>query len=168
MNYFEIFKFPVHYDLPLDDLEFQFQKLATLYHPDRVASLSVFEKNQYMQMFTTLNEAYQILKNPISRAEYILSLNNIEYDPEKTFQCDPELLETQMLFREKIEVSQNLTDLIPIVEEIKVNLSSLFLDISSFISSKSWDKVITLIDKAKFFTKLLIVTQQKQTFLEEE
>ncbi|MCV2509822.1 MAG: Fe-S protein assembly co-chaperone HscB, partial [Neisseriaceae bacterium] len=78
MNNIKIIKFPNDYDLSLDYLESQFQKLATLYHPDRVASLSAFEKKQYMQMFTTLNDAYQTLKNPISRAEYILSLNNIE------------------------------------------------------------------------------------------
>ncbi|MBN3860492.1 Fe-S protein assembly co-chaperone HscB [Neisseriaceae bacterium PsAf] len=168
MNYFEILKFPIDYDLSLDYLESQFQKLATLYHPDRVASLSAFEKKQYMQMFTTLNDAYQTLKNPISRAEYILSLNNIEYDSEKTFQYDPELLESQMLFREKIDDAQNLADLVPIVEEIETNLSSLFVDIASSISSKSWDKVTALIDKAKFFDKLLVATQQKQTLLEKE
>lgn len=168
INYFELLNLPVNYQLSLNELENKFQDCAIHYHPDNVASLSVFEKKQYMQMFTTLNEAYSTLKDPVLRAEYFLILNQVGYDKECTIQSDPEFLEEQIILREKIADNNTTEDLLLIATSIQANLSLLFQEIAHRIQQQHWNDVIKLIDKTKFFKQLLLATEQKQNMLKQE
>jgi len=73
-NFFEILNLPYTYDLDLKLLEEQYQQLVIELHPDFYANSSKLDKKQSRESSAWLNQAYSILKAPISRAEYLLEL----------------------------------------------------------------------------------------------
>ncbi|KAJ3257173.1 hypothetical protein HK103_004871 [Boothiomyces macroporosus] len=73
-------------------------------HPDHYSSKSALEKRISEQQSSEINKAFQILKDPLSRAQYLLSLNGIEIN---------ESLKTQdkQFLMEIIELQEEIEDL---------------------------------------------------------
>ena len=61
------------YDLDLAALERAFFERSKAEHPDRVAGAPAAERVAALSRSRALNDAYQLLKKPVSRAEYLLS-----------------------------------------------------------------------------------------------
>ncbi|MDH5766460.1 MAG: Fe-S protein assembly co-chaperone HscB, partial [Gammaproteobacteria bacterium] len=73
-NYFEIFETPVIYDIDIKNISHIFLQLQKAVHPDRFAHGSDQEKRIAMQQTSLINQAFQTLKEPVSRAQYMLKL----------------------------------------------------------------------------------------------
>lgn len=117
-NYFELFGLPVSYRLDSDALSQRFRKLQQAAHPDRYASAGDQERRLSVQMATRINEAYQVLKDPLKRAGYILELNNIRWDDERDTSIDPAFLMEQMELRESIEDVRAASDPLDVLGKI--------------------------------------------------
>ncbi|MFH4356352.1 MAG: Fe-S protein assembly co-chaperone HscB [Neisseriaceae bacterium] len=161
INYFKLLDIPEEYLISLELLEEHFQRLALLYHPDKVALHNTFEKKSYLRMFTTLNEAYQTLKNPIKRAEHWLYLNQVPYDPEATVQADSGLLELQLAWREKIENITTTMEASPLEEELQTKWKQLLVALGSSLEKKAWVEAVALLGEAKFFMQLRYALRAK-------
>jgi molecular chaperone HscB len=61
------------YDLDVAELEKAFFEKSKELHPDRFASAPAAERVAALSKSRTLNDAYQTLKKPVSRAEYMLA-----------------------------------------------------------------------------------------------
>ncbi|MGE3543462.1 MAG: Fe-S protein assembly co-chaperone HscB [Kofleriaceae bacterium] len=61
------------YDLDLSELERAFFERSKELHPDRFASAPAAERVAALSKSRALNDAYQTLKKPVSRAEYLLA-----------------------------------------------------------------------------------------------
>lgn len=81
-NYFTLFQLPQQFELDITVLDAQYRKLQAEVHPDKFVNASPAERMQSMQMATQVNEAYQVLKQPTSRARYLLQLQGIATDEE--------------------------------------------------------------------------------------
>ena len=67
-----------------------------------------------MQWATQANEAYQTLKNPLSRARYLLHLHGVDIQEESNTAMSAEFLMEQMEWREAImeaKEAQDATDM---------------------------------------------------------
>ncbi len=77
-------------------------------HPDRFAQASPRERLMSLERTTAINDAYRTLRDPIRRAEYILSLAGIGHGDHSLAQghesapTDPEFLEEIMHVRERM------------------------------------------------------------------
>lgn len=69
MDPFALFQLPPQFDLCVDELEKAYEKSLKL-HPD--AWGSVLFKQEVQKIFLRLNEAYEILKDPLRRARWLL------------------------------------------------------------------------------------------------
>ncbi len=78
MNHFELFGLPPQFSLDGSLLSSQFRELQKRFHPDNFATASERDRLLAVQKAAQINDAYQVLKNPISRAEYLLSQNGLE------------------------------------------------------------------------------------------
>ncbi|MBI3446045.1 MAG: Fe-S protein assembly co-chaperone HscB, partial [Magnetospirillum sp.] len=91
------------FDLDLDLLERQYFGFQRRLHPDRFAYKSGKEKALSQSQATSLNEAYETLKDPLKRAAYLLGLLG---HPVDLTACgtinDRELLMEQMEKREAL------------------------------------------------------------------
>lgn len=72
MDYFTLLGMPNCFDIDKQQLVTRYQDMQRQYHPDRFAGKSDKEQVQAISFASTINQAYQTLKNPLSRAEYIL------------------------------------------------------------------------------------------------
>jgi molecular chaperone HscB len=92
-NYFDFFGIPHKLNLDLKDLEERFYALSKRWHPDRFARAEPAERQESEDATATLNDGYRTLKEPISRAEYLLKEHGFDIGEQKSSNVPPELLE---------------------------------------------------------------------------
>jgi len=83
-------------------LDKRFRELQARVHPDRFAHAGESERRVSLQWATRVNEAYQTLKNPLLRAQYLLDLAGKCLDKENNSAMPPEFLMEQMEWREAV------------------------------------------------------------------
>jgi len=108
-NHFSRFGLAPDFYLDLNQLAARYREQASLVHPDRFIGASVAEQRCALLEAASLNEAYQVLKNPARRALYLLALNGEELPMEATIQ-DGEFLIQQMQWREELEELEQQQD----------------------------------------------------------
>ena len=109
-NFFNLFGLPVRYQLDNALLEQHYHTLQAQVHPDKFSHLSEAERRVSMQWATRVNEAYQTLRNPVSRARYLLSLHGIDTEEETNTAMPADFLMQQMEWREAIDEAQQARD----------------------------------------------------------
>jgi molecular chaperone HscB len=104
-TYFEIFNIPQSYNLNLDELEGKYLQLQKEFHPDKLVNKSDGERLILANLSADVNDAYQILKSPLHRAEYVLSLHKIivNADAKDTIKPNTQILLEAMEMREQLE-----------------------------------------------------------------
>ena len=82
-NYFELFGLPVGFLVDGQELAVRYRELQKVVHPDRFAAAGEQSQRLSLQSATLVNEAYATLKDPLKRAQYLLTLNGIEVDAQR-------------------------------------------------------------------------------------
>ncbi len=113
VNYFSLMKLPQSFRVDLETLHENYQTLQKTTHPDRFVTATDQEKRNAAATAAEVNSAYNTLKSPLTRAQYLLSLSGHQADGETTIQ-DPEFLLEQMELRDELEQLDQSSD--PIAE----------------------------------------------------
>ena len=108
-NYFELFGLAPRFSIDLNSLERSFRQLQSEAHPDKYASNTQSEQRQALQQSTLINDGYQTLRNPTSRAQFLINLSG---KTEVTPTLSPNFLMAQMEWREAIEEAVACRDVI--------------------------------------------------------
>ncbi|MFA7351755.1 MAG: Fe-S protein assembly co-chaperone HscB [Methylotenera sp.] len=122
-NYFQLFGLPEQFEIDTQSLALNFRKIQSASHPDRFVSATPDEKLQSMQMATTANEAYSTLKNPATRAKYLLELQGINAIADTNTAMPMDFLMQQMEWREQLEDAKAAKD-IPALEQLMTELQA--------------------------------------------
>lgn len=102
MDYFQIFGIENKFNLDLKGLSERYQTIQKSVHPDKFARGSSQEQMLAVKKSTLVNDAYQTLKNPLKRAEYMLTLRGVEQPSEQASFSDNDFLMRQMELREML------------------------------------------------------------------
>lgn len=121
-NYFEIFQFPVAFDVDRAQLAERYHELQKRIHPDRFAGASEKERRLSMQWATRVNEAYTTLDSPLKRAIYLLSLEGVDMQGKENASVDPGFLMEQMELREELEGIESHDDPLESLDEFKARV----------------------------------------------
>lgn len=100
-DHFSLFDLPRRFAVDGVALDHRYREMQASVHPDRHAHLGDTEKRLAMQWSTHVNEAYQTLKKPLTRAGYLLKLAGMDVHHERTMPT--EFLIAQMEWREAVE-----------------------------------------------------------------
>jgi len=103
MNYFDLFNVVPAFDVDTALLAERYRELQRAVHPDKFANDTEQQKRLSVQRTAQVNDGYQTLKNPLRRAEHLLSLRGIELSHETTTLKDGAFLMQQMEWREILE-----------------------------------------------------------------
>lgn len=158
-NFFETFNLPVLFNIDIDMLNHQYRTLQKTIHPDRFVNATDAEKKQSLQKSTQINDAYQVLKDPIKRASHIISLHQVLKDNT----LPPDFLMQQMEWEEEFETINDLeqvqlfSDKIEGEKKMLMDLVAMDLD-----EKKDWESATNIIGKLKFITNLFLRIQQKK------
>lgn len=92
-DYYQLFGIPRSLHLSLDELQKRFYELSRQLHPDRFMQRPEAERQQALDQSSELNDAYRTLKDPIKRAQYLLSQEGFDIGEQRSKDVPPELLE---------------------------------------------------------------------------
>jgi molecular chaperone HscB len=87
-DYFSFFGLPRKLHLDEAQLEREFYALSRKLHPDVYSRASAREQSWSLEKSSQLNDAYRTLKDPISRTEYMLSLEGIKFEEQSKLATD--------------------------------------------------------------------------------
>ena len=91
-NHFELLGMPHLFGIDEAALERAWRTLQRQYHPDRSVNALEAEQRRTLQIATQVNEAYQTLKNPLKRAEYLLAQKGVDLQRETQTSFSPDFL----------------------------------------------------------------------------
>jgi len=172
MNYFELFNIPVSFDVDMSVLPKTYQQLQRLTHPDKFASGSEQDKLVAIQKNSQVNDAYSVLKSPLSRAEYLLSLRGIDLQHEQKTINNSAFLMQQMEWREELaeitEQADPLSALESLEHEINQTIKADLIKLQNLLESNQVDaekNAADIIRELKFLYKMLSEIELKEDLL---
>lgn len=101
-DHFTLFGLPRLFRVDTSALDLRYRELAAQVHPDKFVQAGDAERRLSLQWATRVNEAYQTLKKPLSRAQYLLTLAGQDVGAENNAAMPPEFLMEQMEWREAV------------------------------------------------------------------
>ena len=160
-NFFELFDLPVGFRLDSRDLAQRYRVLQRMTHPDRYASAGDQERRMAVQKAAQVNEAYQVLRHPLSRARYLLELQGVEFDGERDTAVDAEFLMQQMELREALaeiaaatEPMQEYNACVARLDAISSELEAHVAELLERDDAQARDEAKALVLKMQFMDKL--------------
>ena len=92
-DYFEFFGLERKLVIDADALQRRFYQLSRQWHPDRFSRRPTDEQNKSLEATSLLNDGYRTLKDPLKRAEYLLTQEGFPIGEQRSKDVPPELLE---------------------------------------------------------------------------
>jgi molecular chaperone HscB len=158
-DYFALFGLPRSYSVDEGALDVAYRKLQSVVHPDRFASAAEPERRRALQASARVNEAYRVLKDPVERAQYLLSLNGIDALSETDTSLPLDFLEGQLERREAIAEAAEQRDsgaLDALQRDIRAQARELEASLASELDSRStMSDARTTVRKLKLLSKLV-------------
>ncbi|MDE3060186.1 MAG: Fe-S protein assembly co-chaperone HscB [Pseudomonadota bacterium] len=113
MHYFTLLNLPPTFDLDLSALESAYFTAQRQYHPDRFVGKPPSERTAALQHSADINKAYDTLKDPLKRAQYLLHLQGIAVGTEAdSVKPSQEILVEAMELREEPPPKEKLEKMI--------------------------------------------------------
>ena len=136
-NFFTLLKLPEAFVIDLEELDQNYQGIQKEIHPDRFASFDDETKLESIKKTAQVNDAYQTLKSPIRRAEYLLQLYGVNIHDEKYTAVSQNFLMQQMEWREELEThKQNKLALEKLATDIQKNKNEMMNQLPGFFGHK--------------------------------
>src|SRR3954465_398881 len=123
-NHFDLFHLPAKFGIDLAALDTAYRDVQGRVHPHRLVNATDAEKRVAMQWATRANEAYQTLKHPQKRAQYLCELNGVDLQTESNTAMPMDFLMQQMEWREALgeaKAAKNLDALESLDAEVKAD-----------------------------------------------
>ena len=154
-SYFELFGVAEGFAIDLRALEKAYREIQSRVHPDRFAHAGDAERRASLQWTTRVNEAFQILKNPVTRAKHLLELHGVDVAFETNTAMPPEFLMQQMELRETLEEAKDAAALDALRADLKKDREALELQIGDAIDRKGdYAAAAGLVRKLQFLERL--------------
>ena len=161
-NFFTLFEQPVQFAVNQERLDQQLRLLQKRYHPDNLVADSknvadsAQAKQQSEQASALINQAYQTLRDPDSRASYLLDIAGQAQNLEHSI-ADLDFLEDAMQMRMDLDDAiegKELAVLKQLNPQITVRLNKQSERFDSAYQSQDWQTAIDATQKLKFLVKL--------------
>jgi molecular chaperone HscB len=166
-DFYEIFGLPRSLNLALDDLQKRFYELSRQLHPDRFMQKPEAERQRALDMSSALNDAYRTLKDPIKRAQYLLTLEGFDIGEQRSKDVPPELLEEVFELNMALEEMRGGDDSArPQLEQAEKNftgmlsetdrqLESLFAQYDASHTRETLGEIRNLLNRRKYIKNLV-------------
>lgn len=156
-DYFELFSIPKQFEIDLLLLQERLRELQKQFHPDNFVGHDQSLANQAVIASSQINHAYVTLRDPLSRAIYLLAQLGTTVDLVHDTKFEPEFLLEQIELREELaeaEADADFERLEHIEAGIKSNINQLTRQISQHFAGADYPAIVELVKKLAFYSKL--------------
>lgn len=158
---------PLRFDLDAGLLDRRYFAAQRQLHPDRFATRTARERAISQSQAVALNEAYETLKDPLARAEYMLRLKGIAVNPDGCNTVrDPSLLMEQMERREALAEARTPSAVAAIIDQSQRDIAQGLRKIASAFDADDLDTAECEITRLKYLSKLLEEARSRRLRLE--
>jgi molecular chaperone HscB len=167
-NFFEIFGLPQKFAVDGAKLAERYRDMQREFHPDRYAHKPEAERNLAVRWASTINQAFDTLKSPLKRAQYLLAEQGLDSTGDSNITNDVSFLMQQMMLREGLSEVRDESDPFSKLEELRGEASTEYQNLqeefSVLFSDQQYQEALNSVAKMQFFAKLL----NEMDLLEEE
>jgi molecular chaperone HscB len=107
---FELLGVEPKFALDLTDLETRHRELSRVLHPDRHVGAPANERRMALSRAIEVNQAFQVLRDPVRRAEALLGRRGVTIEEGREKPADPMLLMELLEFGEGISEARRARD----------------------------------------------------------
>lgn len=151
------------YDVDVSGLDKLYFELQRSLHPDRFATRTAQEKVYSQSQATALNDAYETLKDPLKRSDYLVHIKGVNVLPDGcNLVNDPSILMEAMEFREKLAASETEADIGAIARDAQSEIEDVVKGISLAFRGDDIEGACQLTTRLKYLTKLLGEVRQRR------
>ena len=155
-NAFALFSLNPTFTLNTTALERTYIEKQREFHPDRFAGKSEAEKLKATQASMALNEAYNTLKKPLSRAEHLLSLNGYEVNTDtSTIKPDHTLLTEMLEHREALEEASTPEALKSWVKTTEADHKQTLQTLATLFKEQEWQQAASHTIRLRYLEKAI-------------
>lgn len=137
ISVFELFELEPCFELDEAQLEQRYFNLQHQLHPDRFAGKTGKEKLLASQQSMAINDAYNILNNPLERANYLtLLMGGKSYKDENNRAAPPHILMNVMEQREALALAQDNDQLERLLKQSQNKQQQIYTEIKTAFENK--------------------------------
>lgn len=135
-NFYEFFGIERKLDLDERALQKRFYELSREWHPDRFSRKGPEASAQAMENTAVINDGYRTLRDPVKRAEYLLTEEGFPIGEQRSKDVPPELLEEVFELNMALEEMRSGDESArPALEEAKDKFVGMRMDIDRQLKS---------------------------------
>ena len=152
-NHFELFGLPARFGVDLGALDAAYREVQGRVHPDRFVNATGAEQRVAMQWATRANEAYQTLKNPQKRAQYLCELNGVDLQTESNTAMPMDFLMQQMEWREALGEARAAKDADALDKDVRMERKALLKRVGEQLDAGDYQKAAEGVRALMFLDK---------------
>lgn len=155
-DYFTKLGLAKDFEIGEKNLNVAYFALQRTLHPDLFIKKSEKEKSLSMQQAMDVNKAYETLKSPLSRAEYMLKLKGIvvNQDNKHSVRPNPEILMESLQMREELENAQKPEEIRQMAVKAAEDRITIIDNIKSALNSGELEKAAQNTIRLRYIEKL--------------
>ncbi len=154
------------FDIDTAELERRYFDLQRCLHPDRFATCTARERALSQLQATSLNDAYETIRDPLSRADYLAGLMGTEVSPEGcNLVNDPSLLMEAMEMREALAQAETREEVETIAAHSKREMAACIEAISEAFAESDLERALGMTTRLKYLRKLFDETRMRKAKL---
>jgi len=169
-DYFSLFQLPRTFRQDTSALDNRFREVQAQVHPDKFVQAGDAERRLSLQWATRANEAYQTLKKPLARAQYLLSLAGHDVEGENNNAMPPEFLMEQMEWREAVaeaRIARELGELEQLHHRVKERMANRYEQLAELLDDQNdYPTASDRVRRLMFLEKLLFDIDDAMAALE--
>ena len=159
-NYFSLFDLDERFDIDVATLEQKLLEKISKTHPDKFLFGSKEEVELATKKTALLNEAYQILSDPIKRAKYILIKHSYLND-EQDLKMPQKLLIESMGKMDALQLSESYQDVLKLLDNALQEKLEKLKEIQYYFIENNYQKSLEIYVELKFITRFLSEIENK-------
>jgi len=151
------------FDVDVESLDQHYFDMQRHLHPDRFATRSAQEKSLSQQQATAINDAYETLKEPLKRADYLVHLLGVDVLPEGCNMVnDQVLLMETMEMREALAQAETPEQVSVFSDRAQADIKQCVEQLSTLFKDDDIEGACKLTTRLKYLTKLAEETRIHQ------
>ena len=158
-DHFSLFNLPPSFRVDTSVLDQRYREAQARVHPDKYVQSGDTERRLSLQWATRVNEAYQMLKKPLSRAQYLLKIRNHPIDAENNLAMPSDFLMEQMEWREAVfeaRTAREQDELERLHSRVKQGMTARYEELGALLDDQQdYEKAVDRVRRLMFLEKLL-------------